>query len=428
VRKLRVGVIFGGRSGEHEVSLMSAQNIMAALDREKYEVIPIGITRDGQWIASGDPLRALLEGNPRLAAPAAFLPRPGAPALVPLAPAGAVVHPGPQQLKQPQQAPLQAPVGGQPAAASLPEASPQPEPGDRPPALAALGEIDVFFPVLHGPYGEDGTIQGLLELAGVPYVGAGVAASAVGMDKALMKALFRAAGLPVVDHLVVTAHQWRTQADQVRARIQQQIGFPCFVKPANLGSSVGISRVTKSAELDDALSLAMRYDVKVLVERAALGCREVEVSVLGNEEPEASIPGEIVPAAEFYDYRSKYLDDRSELIIPARISDAAAARVRAMAIAAFQAIDGAGLARVDFFVHKETEEIWVNEINTMPGFTRISMYPKLWEASGLPYPQLLDRLIELALERHAQRSRLETRPPVEIREAANDAPATPTAG
>ncbi|HEY8418227.1 MAG TPA: D-alanine--D-alanine ligase family protein [Limnochordales bacterium] len=418
MRKLRVGVIFGGRSGEHEVSLMSAQNIIAALDREKYEVIPIGITRDGQWIASGDPLRALLEGNPRLAAPAAFLPQPGAPALVPLAPLGDAEHP------EPEQAPPQAPATGQPGPFR------EPERGGQPQSLsgAGLGDIDVFFPVLHGPYGEDGTIQGLLELAGVPYVGAGVAASAVGMDKALMKAVFRAAGLPVVDHLVVTAHQWRTQADLVRSRIQEQLGFPCFVKPANLGSSVGVSRVAKPAELDEALALALRYDLKVLVERAALGCREVEVSVLGNEEPQASIPGEIVPAAEFYDYRSKYFDDRSELIIPARISDAAAARVRALAIAAFQAIDGAGLARVDFFVHKETEEIWVNEINTMPGFTRISMYPKLWEASGLPYPQLIDRLIELALERHAQRSRLETRPPVEIRDPANDAPAPPGAG
>jgi len=370
LRKLRVGIIFGGRSGEHEVSLMSAQSIMQAIDRDKYEVVPIGITRDGQWIASGDPLRALLEGNPQLASPAALLPQPGARALVPLAPrTGAVA--------------------------------------------SSLGEIDVFFPVLHGPYGEDGTIQGLLELAGVPYVGSGVAASAVGMDKALMKALFRQAGLPVVDYVVVTAAQWEQDRQAVRSKVQEEIGFPCFVKPANLGSSVGVSRVADPAQLDDAIALAFRYDLKALVERAAEDCREVEVSVLGNDFPEASIPGEIVPAAEFYDYRSKYLDDRSELIIPARISEDAAARVRAMALDAFRAIDAAGLARVDFFVHKETEEIWVNEINTMPGFTRISMYPKLWEASGLPYPQLIDRLIELALERHARRARLETRPLLE---------------
>ncbi len=365
MRKLRVGVIFGGRSGEHEVSLMSAQSVMQAMDRDKYEVVPIGITRDGHWIASGDPLRALIEGNPQLAAPAALLPQPGTRSLVPMGPA----------------------------------------------KTSALGEIDVFFPVLHGPYGEDGTVQGLLELAGVPYVGAGVAASAVGMDKALMKALFRQAGLPVVDYTVVTAAQWRLDPAAVRDRVGGQIGFPCFVKPANLGSSVGVSRVSGSADLDDALAEAFGYDLKVLVERAAQGCREVEVSVLGNDFPEASIPGEIVPAADFYDYRSKYLDERSELIIPARISAAAAGRVQSMALDAFRAIDGAGLARVDFFVHKETEEIWVNEINTMPGFTRISMYPKLWEASGLPYPQLIDRLIELALERHAQRARLKTSPP-----------------
>src|SRR5690606_11377820 len=313
------------------------------LDREKHEVVPIGITRDGQWIASGDPMRALLEGNPRLAAPAVFLPQPGAPSLVPLAP-------GPS-----------APELSGPLSAPSPEAAPPAR------AMPGLGHIDVFFPLLHGPYGEDGTIQGLLELAGVPYVGAGVAASAVGMDKALMKALFRQAGLPVVDYLVVSARQWRTDPAAVRARIREQLGFPCFVKPANLGSSVGISRVTESASLDDALKLAFRYDLKVLVERAAVDCREVEVSVLGNDEPEASIPGEIVPAADFYDYRSKYFDDRSELIIPARISDGAAARVRAMALEAFRAIDGAGLARVDFFVHKETEAVWVNEINTMPG-------------------------------------------------------------
>jgi len=369
---------------------MSAQSVMEAMDREKYEVVPIGITRDGQWIASGDPLRALREGEPRLAAPAAILPQPGPRALVPLA-AGA---PAPAAAEAPP-----------PAAAGPAVPGPERSPGQ------GLGPIDVFFPVLHGPYGEDGTIQGLLELAGVPYVGSGVAASAVGMDKALMKALFRQAGLPVVDYLVVTKAQWRADPAGVRERVGQELGFPCFVKPANLGSSVGISRVQRPEELDDALALALRYDLKALVERAAAGCREVEVSLLGNDDPQASIPGEIVPAADFYDYQSKYFDDRSQLIIPARISDAAAAQVRAMAIDAFRAIDAAGLARVDFFVHKETEEIWVNEINTMPGFTRVSMYPKLWEASGLPYPQLIDRLIELALERHAQRAQLETQPP-----------------
>ncbi|MBO8141089.1 MAG: D-alanine--D-alanine ligase [Firmicutes bacterium] len=366
MRKLRVGVIFGGRSGEHEVSLMSAQSVIQAIDRQKYEVVPIGITRDGRWIASGDPMRALLEGRPGLSAPAAVLPQPGAG--------------------------LRLTDGG----------SSGRESGD--------AAIDVFFPVLHGPYGEDGTIQGLLELAGAPYVGSGVAASAAGMDKAMMKALFQQAGLPVVPYVVVVEPEWRRDAAAVRARLEAEIGYPCFVKPANMGSSVGVSRVTSGEGLGPALERALRYDRKVLVEQEASCCREVEVGVLGNDDPEASVPGEVVPAGDFYDYRAKYLDDRSELIIPARIGPKARAAVRDIALRAFRAIDGAGLARVDFFVHKETERVWVNEINTMPGFTRMSMFPKLWEASGLPYDQLIDRLIQLALERHGQRARLETRP------------------
>ncbi|MFS8572202.1 MAG: D-alanine--D-alanine ligase [Clostridia bacterium] len=365
---MRVAVLFGGRSGEHEVSLMSAESVMKALDPAKYEVIPIGITKDGRWLVGDDPLAALKEGaKERLAqmVPAAFLADPAGPGLVA--------------------------VGG------------------RPPAeLAERLAFDVVFPVLHGPNGEDGTVQGLLDLAGVPYVGSGVAGSAVGMDKALMKAVFRSAGLPVLDYVVIKRKHIASRWDQIREQVASLIGYPCFVKPANLGSSVGISKVKQEEELRDALEEAARYDRKILVEKAAEGFREVEVSVLGNDEPETSIPGEIVPGGEFYDYRAKYLDDSSELIIPARISPQATDEVRRLAAAAFLAVDAAGLARVDFFVHPETETIYVNEINTMPGFTRISMYPKLWEASGLPYPQLIDRLIELAFERHREKRAPET--------------------
>lgn len=343
---------------------MSAESIMRALDPAKYEVIPVGITKGGRWLAGRDPLAALKAGaRDKLAEMryAAFLPDPGDPGLVAV---------DPQEL---------APQSGRLS-------------------------FDVVFPVLHGPHGEDGTIQGMLELANVPYVGCGVAASAVGMDKALMKAVFRSAGLPVLDYIVVNRKHIASRFPQIQEQVAAEIGYPCFVKPANLGSSVGISKVKAPGELRAALEEAARHDRKILVEKAAVGYREVEVSVLGNDEPVTSIPGEIVPGGEFYDYKAKYLDDSSELIIPARISPAAADRVRKLAAAAFVAIDGAGLARVDFFVHAETEEIYVNEINTMPGFTRISMYPKLWEATGLSYPQLIDRLIELALERHREKN------------------------
>lgn len=366
--KLRVAVVFGGRSGEHEVSLMSAQSIISAIDKERYEVIPVGIAKDGRWLVGGDPLKTLMEGR---------------------VPDGAVP---PRSLVA---------GGGLPARAAAPGA-----PAESGPA-AALASADIFFPVLHGPYGEDGTIQGLFDLAGVPYVGAGVAASAVAMDKAFMKMAFRHAGLPVLDYIVFTDAQWAEDAARLRERISEELGYPCFVKPANLGSSVGVSRVAAPEGLDAAVQEALRHDRKVIVERAALECREVEVSVLGNDRPEASIPGEIVPAGDFYDYEAKYVSGESELIIPARISEAAAEQVRRMAVAAFQAVDGSGLARVDFFVHKETETVWVNEINTMPGFTRISMFPKLWEATGLPYPELIDRLIQLGLERHERRRRRE---------------------
>lgn len=366
--KLRVGVVFGGRSGEHEVSLMSAASIMEAIDKERYEVVPIGIARTGQWLAGGDALQALLQGQPDLSAPVVPLPLPGH--------GGAV-----RRLEA-------AHISAEPTAHA---------------AVGSAIDIDIFFPVLHGPYGEDGTIQGLFDMADVPYVGCGVGASAVGMDKAFMKALFEQAGLPVVPYVVFTDAQWIAGPDAIRARIADKLGFPCFVKPVNLGSSVGISHVNDAGALDSAIEEALRHDRKVIVEQAALDCREVEVSVLGNDDPQPSVAGEIAPPGDFYDYDAKYHDDRSELIIPARISEETAAEVRRLAVEAFRTIDGAGLARVDFFVHKDTEAIWVNEINTMPGFTRISMYPKLWEATGLAYPELIDRLLQLGMERHAVR-------------------------
>jgi len=364
--RLRIGVLFGGRSGEHEVSLMSAESIINALTDDKYEVVPIGIGKDGKWLIGSDPLEVLRVAAQEGSAPrgldlAAFLPDPSRSGLISLERGGDI--------------------------------SPQ--------------KLDVIFPVLHGPYGEDGCIQGMLELADVPYVGSGVAASSVGMDKALMKDIFRSHGFPVMDYMVVK-RKFLDDPDSVADQVERRIGYPCFVKPANLGSSVGISRATDRDSLLRALALAARYDRKLLVEKAALDCREVECAILGNDEPEASILGEIVPDGEFYDYEAKYIRGTSELIIPARVSKETTARIQELAKNAFIAIDGAGLSRVDFFVHKETEAIYINEINTMPGFTRISMYPKLWEASGLSYPDLVNRLIELALERHRDKSSSET--------------------
>lgn len=365
-QKLRVGVLFGGRSGEHEVSLMSAESIMRALDPDQYEIIPIGIAKDGTWLTGDDPLKALKSGArgalPGKLVPSQLVADPGNPGLAPLR-------------------------------------------TDADPRSRERQRIDVFFPVLHGPYGEDGTIQGLLEMAGVPYVGAGVAASAVGMDKALMRDVFRAHGLPLLDWMVVMRHQIETDLPAVLARIEGELGFPCFVKPANLGSSIGVSKANGRDELERALKEAARFDRKLVVEKGVTGWREIECSVLGNDEPTASIAGEIVPGGEFYDYKAKYVEATSSLIIPARISDRALKQVQELAVSAFKAVDAAGLARVDFFVHPQREQIVLNEINTMPGFTRISMYPKLWEASGLSYPGLVDRLISLALERHLDKQR-----------------------
>lgn len=356
-KQVRVGVVFGGRSSEHEVSLASARNVMDALERSGYKVVPIGITDQGRWLTTDNPLQQLTDSaaNPNLAT-------------------------------------MGAPNGSasQDSWALLPSAGQDQH----------LPMIDVIFPVLHGPYGEDGTIQGLLEMANVPYVGCGVLGSAVAMDKAVAKRLFAVEGLPQANYRVVMRHDWRRDPEAVCTGLEAGLHYPLFVKPANLGSSVGISKARNRAELDEALALAAAYDRKVVVEEAVPHAREIEVSVLGNDDPVASVPGEIVPGNEFYDYAAKYLDESSQLIIPAELDDQQTAQVRAMAVAAFRAVEGAGLARVDFLLDGQSGDIYLNEINTMPGFTRISMYPKLWEASGLAYPELVDRLVQLALERY----------------------------
>jgi len=369
-QKLRVGVIFGGRSGEHEVSLVSARSVMAAMDTEKYEIVPIGITKEGGWIASGDPMQALDSGGASLTNPATILPDPSYHGLMKLEDLGELGL-----------------------------------------AMRLLTPLDVVFPVLHGTYGEDGTVQGLLELAGVPYVGADVTGSAVGMDKAIFKDVMKAHALPIVDHVVVKRKEWEAAPEAVMDRIERALGYPLFTKPANLGSSVGICKCHDREGLADGLAEAARYDRKLVVEVAVPQAREIEISVLGNDDPVASIAGEIVPSREFYSYAAKYLDkgeDASELHIPAPIPPQVAKEMRVLAIQAYKAMDCAGMARVDFLLAGESEELFINEVNTIPGFTSISMYPKLWQASGVPYPELIDRLIQLALERSADRASNET--------------------
>jgi D-alanine-D-alanine ligase len=364
--KMRVYLIFGGRSGEHEVSLMSAKNVMDALDKTRYEVVPIGITKEGQWLLSGDPMKALTEGVEQ---------------------AGGF------------------PVGllGDPTHSELVAIS-----GEMPAPLST-GTADapaVFFPVLHGTYGEDGTIQGLLEMANVPYVGCGVLASSVGMDKGVAKMLFVQAGLAVAPWKVYLRKDWESRPEAILNDAEAAFGgkYPLFVKPANLGSSVGISKCRNREELAKGLAEAARFDRRLLVEEG-VDAREIEVAVLGNDEPVASIPGEVIPGAEFYDYQDKYFDNRSATRIPADIPADVAAEIRRQAVTAFKAIDGAGMARCDFFLEKGTNRIIINEVNTIPGFTRISMYPKMWEATGISYGELCDRLLQLALERHADKNR-----------------------
>ena len=378
-KKIRVGVLFGGRSSEHEISLRSALTVMSAMDPAGYEVVPIGIGRDGRWYLRADAIRMLTDAAPRLEALA------GGGIEVSLLP-----HPAGNSL-------VEAPVNG-----------PRDTTGASRSASRALpGALDVVFPVLHGSYGEDGTVQGLLELAGIPYVGAGVLGSAVGMDKDVQKRLLRDAGLPVVRYAVVERWQWRENPGRV-TDLARSLEYPVFVKPNALGSSVGISKVKSESALGAALEDAFAYDRKVLIEAACIG-RELECAVLGNERPESSIPGEIVLRGrhEFYSYESKYVDpDGAEVKIPAALTASQSEHLRELACGAFRALGLRGMARVDFLARPALSEIYVNEVNTIPGFTAISMYPKLWEASGLPLGRLIDRLIELALEEHRERAAL----------------------
>ncbi len=384
MRRLRVGVIYGGRSSEHEVSLASAAAIFSHIDRARYDPVPLCIDRSGRWTVAERP--------PAIESAGKVIENARETATLP-ADARAEVH----LVARPARNPLLTIDRNAPAAAEA-----------RGVDRAAVAELalDVVFPIVHGPLGEDGTLQGLLELANVPYVGAGVLASAVAMDKAVAKVLLRAHGLPVVPGLTVGGVEWETDPAGALERIEAAFGYPLFVKPANLGSSVGVSRAADVGALRAALDLAWTFDDKLIVEAAVPDAREIEVSVLGNEAPEASVPGEVIPHGEFYDYEAKYLDDRSEIVIPARLSAARTEQVRALALDAYRALDCAGMARVDFLLDEAHDRLYVNEANTLPGFTAISQYAKLWAASGLPYPALIDRLIDLAIARHRRRKRL----------------------
>ena len=381
VRRLRIGIIYGGRSSEHAVSLASAAAIFANLDRERYEPVPIRIEQDGRWVlaerpptleSAGDTIeRARLEsGRAARATRELHL----------------VAHPGDETM-------LTVERGVDADSRS----------DDTGHAIVTGLALDLIFPIVHGPYGEDGTLQGLLELANIPYVGAGVLAAAVGMDKAVMKVLFAASGLPIVQHDVLLRRDWQADRAGIVSELTERLRFPLFVKPANLGSSVGISRATDHDTLSSAIDLAAEFDRKIVVEEGVTPCREIECAVLGNSDPEVSVPGEIIPSRDFYDYEAKYLDDSSEMVIPAVLTPGQTAEVQRLAIAAFRAIDGAGMARVDLLLKRNTGRIFLNEINTHPGFTTISMYSKMWAASGLSYPALLDRLIALANERHTEK-------------------------
>jgi D-alanine-D-alanine ligase len=401
-KKLRVGILFGGRSGEHEVSLLSAASVLGAIDREKFDVTPIGITKEGRWLAAAD-ARGLLDGG---GSEVGRQMRAGDPEATPGA---KLLHEGIPTLLAPE-----------------PRSSTSPNQNQRQDGQSdGQSALDVVFPVLHGTFGEDGTIQGLFELAGIAYVGSGVLGSAAGMDKDVMKRLFAEAGLPIVKHVTLLRPDWEQSPRKAIAKVERALRYPMFVKPANLGSSVGISKAHNRKELGPALTLASKYDRKLIVEQGVGGkppqrrrpvagdpgkpstrARELEVAVLGNDNPKASVVGEIIPGKEFYDYEAKYLSEGSIPVIPAKISRAESRKIQQMAVAAFKACDLAGLARVDFLMEPDGKRrIFVNEVNTMPGFTRISMYPKLWEASGLSYKDLITQLIELALERQADKSR-----------------------
>jgi D-alanine-D-alanine ligase len=368
-RKLRVGVLFGGRSGEHEVSLVSAASIIRGLDPQKYEAVPIGVTKEGHWLIG--------EGAQKML---------------------------PEVLRSGQRVVMSA----DPTESSL-----MPIDG------SARGQkLDVVFPVIHGTFGEDGTMQGLLELAGLPFVGAGVLGSAIGMDKDVAKKLMQVAGIPVVPWIAVQRADWERQPKEIRRAIEKKFKYPVFVKPATLGSSVGMTKVHSRAELGPALDLAAEFAMKIMVERAVIA-REIEVSVLGNHDPRASVPGEIVPHREFYDYAAKYLEEGTQLLIPAKLKKSEVKKVQAMAVTAFRALELSGMARVDFFIEKRGGKIFLNEVNTIPGFTSISMYPKLWEANGIPFRELISKLIDLALEQHKEKAR--TKYQIELPEGASGA-------
>jgi D-alanine-D-alanine ligase len=387
MNKIKVGVLFGGRSGEHEVSLLSAASVLKAINKDKYQVVPIGINKEGRWLTPPDAERLLRgesaqpehgrhlrAGDPATTASAAVLAKGE----------GVIVPPLPQSHGL---VPFETGKG----------------------AVDHVIDVDVIFPVLHGTFGEDGTIQGLFELADIPYVGAGVLGSAAGMDKDVMKKLFAAADLPIVKHITVLRPRWEKEPKKVIRDVETQLKYPVFVKPANLGSSVGISKARDRRELPGAMDEAARYDRKIVIEEGVGGkkhkAREFECSVLGNDDPRASVVGEIVPGAEFYSYNAKYIDEGSQPLIPAPIKKKLARQVQEMAVRAFEAVDCCGLARVDFLMDPKSGKVFLNEINTMPGFTSISMYPKMWEASGLKYPDLIDRLVELAFERHAEKKK-----------------------
>ena len=364
--KRRLAIIFGGRSGEHEVSLMSARSVLSVLDHARYDVIEIGITHDGEWLTGQNALAAFEQGKTETLLPASLLPDPTRPGLTISIGTGTAGHVDKKQNN-----------------------------------IA----VDVFFPVLHGTYGEDGTIQGLFEMADVAYVGANVTGSALGMDKGVFKDVMTANHIQVVESIVVLRSEIEKNLEDVIQRAENVGAYPLFIKPANLGSSVGITKCRSRADIAEGLMEAAQYDRRVLIERGVSNPREIEISVLGNDAPEVSVPGEIKPGADFYSYEAKYILDNSELCIPAQLSEAQITQIKTTAVRAFKAVDCCGMARADFLLDTQTGEIFLNEINTIPGFTKISMYPKLWEASGMPYSTLVDRLIDLALERKADRDR-----------------------
>ena len=362
IKKIKVGIIFGGRSGEHEVSFCSASSIIKAIDKDKYTVVPIGITKEGRWISPQDSVSALQSGKIKGKSTVILLNDPSGSALVRI------------------------------------------DNNQRLDKSSTLEKLDIIFPVLHGPYGEDGTVQGLLELADIPYVGAGVTASAISMDKDLMKTIFKQKDLPILKWMTIKRKEWQKDKEKILSLVQDNFEYPLFVKPTNLGSSVGITKVHKKEELEKAIDLASSYDRKILIEEGLEEAREIECSVLGNDEPQTSVVGEVKPAGEFYDYDSKYIDKETQLIVPADLPDGVSRKVQEIALRAFKAVDAAGMARVDFFVSRKENKIYLSEINTIPGFTSVSMYPRLWEASGITYSELIDRLIQLALERHQDKN------------------------